>query len=356
MREDERFIAAALQLRADAEVLQRVLDRLPALSIGYEGLQADLLRALACFADIPPEVRSRVPACLTAMGLNSEDIQEAVGALDRVHTDPRTPEEWIVHDAYVMEKDHGRCVTPWGVHLQKHPGASPPQRSAKPTGDRLAMLDAILDRLCKLRQEHPLRVAVDGGTAAGKTTLAEELARRHDERGGAAIHGSFDFFKVPPENRTEQGLGAHIFDADALIEELLQPLGPGGSRRYRVATYDTWMRRSLRERPARTAPDDAIAFVDGAFLWTDQLQAWWDFWIFVEVDTSVATERYVIRDALWEDDPDPERMRAKFAERYLPAESAYARAAEPWRNADVLVGNDDPARPRYTFIDHDQLS
>lgn len=92
-----------------------------------------------------------------------------------------------------------------------------------------------------------------------------------------------------------------------------------------------------------------MAFVDGAFLTAHPLQPWWDFWIFVEVDTAVATERYVIRDALWEDDPDPERMRTKFAERYLPAESAYAQAADPWHNADVLVRNDDPERPQYAL-------
>ncbi|QGN33245.1 hypothetical protein [Microlunatus sp. Gsoil 973] len=211
------------------------------------------------------------------------------------------------------------------------------------------MLDAILDHLAHIRADHPVRVAVDGGTAAGKTTLAEDLAQRHIERGGVGIRASFDFFKIPPDRRTRHGFGDQVFDTDALVEELLEPLGPGGSRRYRVATYDSWMGRSLRERPPRTAPDQALAVVDGAFLWAQPLRAWWEFWIFVEVDPSTAVERYVARDALWTDDPDPERMRDGFRTRYLPAESAYAEAVDPWHNADLMVRNDDPGRPQYTF-------
>ena len=350
--EDDPCRAAASPYHADAQVLERILDLLPAMSTGYEpGLRRDLLHALACFAALAPDVRARVPEWLTGMGWNAEDVDEAGAALGRVLTDPCTPEEWIVHDAYVIENGHGRCVTPWGVHLQEHPDSSSPPMRVGPSMARLTMLDAILDRLSTVLRDHPLRVAVDGGTAAGKTTLAEELARRHVERSGTAIRASFDFFKIPPERRPKspRPFGGHVFDATALIEELLRPLGPTGSRRYRTATYDGWMSRSLRERPARTAPDHAMAFVDGAFLWTPQLRAWWDYWVFVEVDVDVAIERYVVRDALWTPDPDPERMRARFRERYLPAESAYARTADPWRNADVVLRNDDPDQPHHTF-------
>ncbi|HEY9291796.1 MAG TPA: hypothetical protein VIP98_11000 [Microlunatus sp.] len=243
-------MATALQHGADADVLQRVLDQLPAMSIGYEpALRPELLRALACFADLTAEARSGVPAGLAAIGWYGEDIQEAVEALSRVRTDPRTPEEWVVHDAYAIVTGVGRCVTPWGVHLQTHPDAYPPRPNPTAAGDRLVMLDAILNRIAGVRRDHPMRVAVDGGTAAGKTSLAQELAGRHVERGGAAIRASFDFFKIPPQERARQGFGGRVFDSHSLIKELLQPLGPGGSRRYRVATYDSWMGRSLRERP-----------------------------------------------------------------------------------------------------------
>lgn len=350
---DDPCRAVALPYHADPRALERILAVLPAMSTGYEpGLRRDLLHALACFAVVAPDVRAQVPNWLIGMGWSAEDVDEVGVALGRVLMDPCTPEEWIVHDAYVIENGRGRCVTPWGVYLQAHPQASPPLIRTQTSVGRLAMLDAILDRLSTVVRDHPLRVAVDGGTAAGKTTLAEELATHHVERGGTAIRASFDFFKVPPERREKlpRAFGGHVFDEAALIEELLGPLGPGGSRRYRTATYDGWMGRSLRERPARTAPDHAVAFVDGAFLWTPTLRGSWDFWVFVEVEGDVAMERYVVRDALWTADPDPERMRAGFRERYLPAEAEYAQTTDPWHNADVLVQNDNPDRALHTFV------
>jgi uridine kinase len=348
----DQHLTLARQCRISTNLVVRVVELLPAMSIGYEpGLCRDLLHALACFADVAPDTRNEVADHLARLGWTDQDIDEVLHAIARLHTDPRTPEEWIVHDAYVITEGEGHCITPWGVHLQAHPDAVPPRSNREHSSDRLVMLDAILDHLESRRKDHPLRIAIDGGTAAGKTTLAENLAIRHGQRGGAAIRASFDFFKVPPEKRSQQGFGGRIFDADALIDELLEPLGPGGSRNYRVATYDGWTKRSLQERPARVAPDDTLAFVDGAFLWTERLREWWDFWIFVEVDTPVAIERFVVRDALWQDDTNPDHMRARFRARYLPAESAYAQAVDPRGNADVLVRNDDPAHPVYRFAD-----
>lgn len=352
MTEDHQYRDLVRQYNVDLDRVKRVLDQLPAMSAGYEpGLRSELLKAFAYFADLTPECQRQLPAHRAALGWNDIDLQEVMVGLGRVHADPSTPEEWIVHDAYVIENGDGRCLTPWGAHLQAHPGAVPPQIHRTPSPARLAMLDAILDRITSGQHGRPVRIAIDGGTAAGKTTLAEDLATRHVERDGAAIRASFDFFKVPPHKRSEHGFGGQVFDAESLIDELLKPLGPGGSRRYRVATYDGWMRRSLRDRPVRTAPENALAFVDGAFTWSDELRAWWDFWIFVEVDTAIAVERFVARDALWQDDPEPDRMRTRFRERYLPAESAYARSVDPWSNADVLVRNDDPGNPTWTFAD-----
>ncbi len=49
-------------------------------------------------------------------------------------------------------------------------------------------LGRIADHLCAADPGHPLRVAVDGITAAGKTTLARSLAAAVRESGRPAIH------------------------------------------------------------------------------------------------------------------------------------------------------------------------
>jgi uridine kinase len=41
---------------------------------------------------------------------------------------------------------------------------------------RLALLEHLADLIAARQQPHPIRVAIDGVDAAGKTTLADELA------------------------------------------------------------------------------------------------------------------------------------------------------------------------------------
>ena len=100
---------------------------------------------------------------------------------------------------------------------------------------------------------HPLRVAIDGPDAAGKTTLAEEIAASiASER--PVIRASTDGFHHQADVRrrrgpmSAEGYYRDSFDIDAVVRSLLDPLGPGGDRRYRAATFD--YRTEARARPA----------------------------------------------------------------------------------------------------------
>ncbi|MEW1865120.1 hypothetical protein AB0399_32880 [Streptomyces sp. NPDC088194] len=351
----EPYETHARPRHADPRRLTRVVRALPAMSTGYDPLRKDLLHALACFVELPAAVQAGLPRFLARLGWPEAEIGEAVAALRRVRSDPRTPEEWVVHDVYVIETGQGRCLTPMGAHLQAHPGDVPPQPAPAPPGAaRLAVLERLLDRITADRRDHPVRVAVDGATASGKTTLATELAERLIARGRPAVRASADLFKVPPELRRpaverpdlqREWPIRRVYDTGALRGQLLAPLGPGGDRRYRTATYDGWTRRSLLDRPLLTAPDSAVLLVDGAFLREPELEDLWDFWVHVEVDTEVAVERFVVRDALWTADPEPGAMRERYRARYQPDETAYARQVRPLERADAVVRNSDPAHP-----------
>jgi uridine kinase len=63
----------------------------------------------------------------------------------------------------------------------------------------------------------------------------------------------------------------------------LEPLGPGGSRRYRTATFDVRTEK-VREEPLLRAPPDAVPAFDGVFVLRPQLNDAWDLRIFLEVD------------------------------------------------------------------------
>jgi uridine kinase len=67
------------------------------------------------------------------------------------------------------------------------------------------MLDQLANRLMTLQIQHPVRVAVDGVDAAGKTTLADELAALLIQRDRPVIRASIDGFHRPRAERHRQG-------------------------------------------------------------------------------------------------------------------------------------------------------
>lgn len=91
---------------------------------------------------------------------------------------------------------------------------------------------------------HPVRVGIDGWSAAGKTTLAGELVAAINAAGRTAVQASLDDFKTAVVRRGRYPAGSaeeyyyEMYDHQAIHSELLEPLGPGGDRSFRTATFD----------------------------------------------------------------------------------------------------------------------
>jgi uridine kinase len=109
---------------------------------------------------------------------------------------------------------------------------------------RSELLGELAGRIVRIELPHPVRVAVDGVDAAGKTTLAEELVMPLRARGRPVIRASIDGFHHPARIRhgrgpaSPEGYYQDSFNYQRLAESLLVPLGPGGSRRYVPAVFD----------------------------------------------------------------------------------------------------------------------
>ena len=214
---------------------------------------------------------------------------------------------------------------------------------------RSALLDQLAERLLAHRPPHPLRVAIDGPDCAGKTTLADELALAVRAQGRPVIRASIDGFHRPRAERYRQGADSPVgyyedsFDLAALREVLLEPLGPGGSRRYHRALFDH-RSDTPRTEPPLEAPDDAVLILDGVFLLRPELAASWDLRLFVSVASDECLRRALDRDAaLFGGRPETER---RYRTRYIPAQEHYLAVVRPATAADLVIHNDDPASPR----------
>jgi len=210
------------------------------------------------------------------------------------------------------------------------------------------MLAALASAIDGLRLDRPLRIAVDGRTASGKTTLADELATALRGHGREVIRSSIDGFHRPRAERyargrySAEGYYDDARDLAAVMALLLAPLGPGGDRRYRTASFDLAADQPIAQ-PPRMAGPDAILIVDGTFLQRPELSAGWDLIVFVNTSETVAEGRGIARDT--DQLGDTETVRMLYARRYRPAYDLYAERCAPAISADVVIGNDDVARP-----------
>ncbi|HEX3784787.1 MAG TPA: cytidylate kinase family protein [Pseudonocardiaceae bacterium] len=218
------------------------------------------------------------------------------------------------------------------------------------SGTRGQLLSRLAEAVTSVPTTHPTRVAIDGPPAAGKTTLADELAVVLRAQGRDVIRASIEGFLFPRSQRYRRGKYSaqacyhDSFDFDALYRVLLDPLGPGGDRQFQQAVYDRGTDTSLSQQ-ATTAPADTVLLFDGVFLMRPELMQRWDLRIFVSAAFEETLDRARTRDrAVYGTVTEVER---RFHSRYRPSQEFYFATARPTDHADVIVHNDEPQRPAW---------
>jgi uridine kinase len=210
---------------------------------------------------------------------------------------------------------------------------------------RRAIIDKLAEMINAVSVTHPLRVAVDGVDGAGKTMLGDELVASLFVKGRPVIRASVDGFHNPLDLRYKRGPDSpdgyymDSFQYNAIRNELLIPLGPGGSRIYRSGVYSC-----VSETPVlvklQEAPRNAILLFDGVFLLRPELIDCWDYKIFVDVGFDLSVERAVARDSSSSKRGfDANSLRMRYVQRYVPGQYIYLQSVGPKKKADVIFDN-----------------
>jgi uridine kinase len=195
-----------------------------------------------------------------------------------------------------------------------------------------------------------LRVAVDGFTAAGKTSFGHELAAAIRRLGRPTLRASLDDFKNPWREARERGYDRvtgegyyrNAYDFRAATELLLCPAGPAGSGQVVLCARDPLTGEDHRDKVV-SAPAGAVLVVDSVFAFRPEYNDFWEFRIWLDIDADVALERGIARDAAME---GPGGAALLHRDRYHAAELIYLAEVDPVSLADVVVDNRDFAKPR----------
>lgn len=182
----------------------------------------------------------------------------------------------------------------------------------------MELLQAIDERLP--RQER-LLLAIDGGSASGKTTLAALLAQRY----GCPVFHMDDFF-LRPEQRTPQRLaepGGNV-DQERFFSEVLQPLRQGGPASYR--RYDCQTGQLL---PPVLRQAGQLNVIEGAYSMHPELSALYDLSVFLAVSPETQRRRILQR--------EPAFKQQLFFQKWIPMENRYFQAFSIPERCDLCI-------------------
>jgi uridine kinase len=213
---------------------------------------------------------------------------------------------------------------------------------------RSQLLKELAAQLMAIKRPHPIRVAIDGVDAAGKTSLANELGPPLQEQKRLVIRASIDGFHNPREIRYKRGPNSPAgyyydsFDYKAIKSLLLEPLGPHGNLQYQTAIFNFRTESSVNSSTHQAHPK-AILLFDGVFLLRPELDNSWDVRIFVDVDFAVSVERATHRDQKLFG--SAEAVETRYRQRYVPGQQIYLQRCQPKKRADIVVSNNDPTNP-----------
>ena len=185
--------------------------------------------------------------------------------------------------------------------------------------ERIALLQQKIEE--RKARKTPVLVALEGGSASGKSTLGAELAR---QLGATLIH--MDDFFLPLELRTPERFaqpGGNVH-WERVLAEVLQPLAAGKAPEYGVFDCSVMaVNRTVREEIRD------VVIVEGAYSLHPALRDFYDLKVFLSVDKETQKARILARNG--------EKMLQRFLREWIPLEQAYFTACRVEECCDLVL-------------------
>ena len=182
----------------------------------------------------------------------------------------------------------------------------------------LPLLRAIDDGLL---EKGRLTVAIDGMSAAGKSTLGDLLVRRY---GCALIH--MDDFFLPPELRTPERFAA---PGGNVHYERFQEQVLGGLAAGKDFTYDRFDCHTMSCTQRISVKSSRLTVIEGAYSLHPVLRDFYDLKVFYPVDPAEQLDRIRLRNG--------EGCLTRFRDKWIPLENTYIAACGVRECCDLIL-------------------
>lgn len=165
-------------------------------------------------------------------------------------------------------------------------------------------------------------VAIDGGSASGKTTLGEIL----EELYCCTVFHMDDFFLRPQQRTPERyaQIGGNV-DYERFLTEVLQPLSRREPVRYRSFDCSTM---TLGEEKQVAAEN--LVIVEGAYSMHPELAKYYNLSVFLQISPKLQQQRILRRNG-------PE-MAQRFFNEWIPLENAYFEKTNIQQRCSMTIG------------------
>lgn len=168
-------------------------------------------------------------------------------------------------------------------------------------------------------------IAIEGGSASGKTTLSQMLSQIYD----CNVFHMDDYF-LRPEQRTAERLaevGGNI-DRERFAKEILLPLKEKRTVEYRP--YDCGTQSLL---PPVTALPKRLTVIEGVYSMHPAFEGYYDTSVFLDIDPDYQRARISVRNS-----PD---LAARFFAEWIPLEAKYFSGAKIRERANIIIPVED---------------
>ena len=184
-----------------------------------------------------------------------------------------------------------------------------------------AELLPLLVRIDQALKKGSAVIAIEGGSACGKTTLAEKLSRIYD----CNVFHMDDFF-LRPEQRTPERFaeaGGNV-DRERFLSDVLTPLSEG-----RAVEYSRFNCSTQKLEATMTVEQKPLTIVEGAYSMHPELARFYDLSVFLDISAEYQRERILKRNT------------AFFAERFfgewIPLELEYFSKLNVKESCDMVI-------------------